>query len=147
MSLPPILSHSDFPSFSVRFSVVTQGYNVEAKSVGGGAGGAEAGVPRGCSARLRCAIPSHVREWVRVVAWVREPSSLYIYPSLHGGEYSEPAEKNIQRGSIPLPPRPLPSNGGRHSIRNGPPVCFGCPLFTTEWKIPCCVASGLVPWR
>ncbi|XP_046394996.1 Down syndrome cell adhesion molecule-like protein Dscam2 isoform X2 [Ischnura elegans] len=64
-------------------AVVTQGYSVEAEAVGSGGGG-EAGVPRGCSARLRCTVPSHVREWVRVVAWVREPSSLYIYPSLHG---------------------------------------------------------------
>lgn len=38
----------------------------------------------GCTAILRCVIPTFVKEHVRVVSWVQEPA-LFIYPSLQGG--------------------------------------------------------------
>lgn len=39
---------------------------------------------RGCTAILRCVVPTFVKELVRVVSWVQEPA-FYIYPSLQGG--------------------------------------------------------------
>lgn len=39
---------------------------------------------RGCTAVLRCVVPSFVKDLVRVVSWVQEPT-FYIYPSLQGG--------------------------------------------------------------
>lgn len=41
---------------------------------------------RGCTAILRCVVPSFVKELVRVVSWVQEPA-FFIYPSLQGGEF------------------------------------------------------------
>ena len=38
----------------------------------------------GCTAILRCVIPTFVKEHVRVVSWVQEPA-FFIYPSLQGG--------------------------------------------------------------
>lgn len=58
------------------FSVVTQGYTVRVEIV--------EGVSRGCTAILRCIVESHVKDLVRVVSWLQEPS-FHIYPSLQGG--------------------------------------------------------------
>lgn len=41
---------------------------------------------RGCTAILRCVVPSFVKELVRVVSWVQEPA-FFIYPSLQGGKF------------------------------------------------------------
>jgi len=60
------------------FAVVAQAYKVEVEVTGGAS--------RGCTAILRCIIPSYVKDLVRVVSWLHEPSS-YIYPSLQGGKY------------------------------------------------------------
>lgn len=55
--------------------VVAQAYKVDVEVLA---------ASRGCSAILRCVIPTFVKELVRVVSWVQEPS-FYIYPSLQGG--------------------------------------------------------------
>lgn len=57
------------------FVVVAQAYKVEVEVLG---------ASRGCTAILRCVVPTFVKELVRVVSWVQEPA-LYIYPSLQGG--------------------------------------------------------------
>lgn len=44
------------------------------------------GAARGCTAVLKCMIPSFVKDLVRIISWVQEPT-FYIYPSLHGGTY------------------------------------------------------------
>lgn len=59
------------------FTVVAQAYKVDVEVTGGAS--------RGCTAILRCIIPSYVKDLVRVVSWLHEPSS-YIYPSLQGGK-------------------------------------------------------------
>ncbi|XP_024945332.1 Down syndrome cell adhesion molecule-like protein Dscam2 isoform X13 [Cephus cinctus] len=60
-------------------AVVAQAYKVEVEVVGGAA--------RGCTAVLRCIVPRFVKDLVRVVSWLQEPS-FYIYPSLQGdGKY------------------------------------------------------------
>ncbi|XP_026827389.1 Down syndrome cell adhesion molecule-like protein Dscam2 isoform X4 [Ooceraea biroi] len=60
-------------------AVVAQAYKVDVEVTGGAS--------RGCTAILRCIIPSYVKDLVRVVSWLHEPSS-YIYPSLQGdGKY------------------------------------------------------------
>ncbi|XP_044016886.1 Down syndrome cell adhesion molecule-like protein Dscam2 isoform X3 [Aphidius gifuensis] len=56
-------------------AVVTQGYTVRVEIV--------EGVSRGCTAILRCIVESHVKDLVRVVSWLQEPS-FHIYPSLQG---------------------------------------------------------------
>jgi len=58
-------------------AVVAQAYKVDVEVTGGAS--------RGCTAILRCIIPSYVKDLVRVVSWLHEPSS-YIYPSLQGGK-------------------------------------------------------------
>ncbi|XP_025829144.1 Down syndrome cell adhesion molecule-like protein Dscam2 isoform X2 [Agrilus planipennis] len=55
-------------------AVVTQAYKVEVEALG---------AARGCTALLKCVVPSFVKEFVRVVSWIQEPS-FYIYPSLQG---------------------------------------------------------------
>lgn len=57
-------------------AVVAQAYKVDVEVLG---------ASRGCTAILRCVVPTFVKELVRVVSWVQEPA-LYIYPSLQGGE-------------------------------------------------------------
>lgn len=57
--------------------MVTQAFKVEIEVLG---------AARGCTAVLRCAVPSFVKDLVRVVSWVQEPT-FYIYPSLQGGKY------------------------------------------------------------
>jgi len=44
------------------------------------------GASRGCTAVLRCVVPSFVKDLIRVVSWVQEPS-FFIYPSLLGGKF------------------------------------------------------------
>lgn len=56
-------------------TVVAQAYKVDVEVLG---------ASRGCTAILRCVVPTFVKELVRVVSWVQEPA-LYIYPSLQGG--------------------------------------------------------------
>ncbi|XP_046465971.1 dscam family member AbsCAM isoform X1 [Neodiprion pinetum] len=56
-------------------AVVAQAYKVDVEVMGGAS--------RGCTAVLRCVIPSFVKDLVRVVSWLQEPS-FYIYPSLQG---------------------------------------------------------------
>lgn len=58
------------------FPVVAQEYKLEVEVLG---------ASRGCTAVLRCVVPSFVKELIRVVSWVQEPS-FYIYPSLQGGK-------------------------------------------------------------
>ncbi|XP_068083857.1 cell adhesion molecule Dscam2 [Anabrus simplex] len=55
-------------------AVVAQAYKVEVEVLG---------ASRGCTAVLRCVVPSFVKELVRVVSWVQEPG-FYVYPSLQG---------------------------------------------------------------
>jgi len=64
-------------SMCYMFAVVAQAYKVDVEVTGGAS--------RGCTAILRCIIPSYVKDLVRVVSWLHEPSS-YIYPSLQGGK-------------------------------------------------------------
>ncbi|XP_076388381.1 Down syndrome cell adhesion molecule 2 isoform X2 [Megachile rotundata] len=56
-------------------AVVAQAYKVDVEVIGGAS--------RGCTAVLRCVVPSFVKDLVRVVSWLQEPS-FYIYPSLQG---------------------------------------------------------------
>ncbi|KAJ8673979.1 hypothetical protein QAD02_005241 [Eretmocerus hayati] len=58
-------------------AVVAQAYKVEVEVIGAAS--------RGCTAVLRCVVPSFVRDLVKVVSWLQEPA-FYIYPSLQGGE-------------------------------------------------------------
>ncbi|XP_037907262.1 Down syndrome cell adhesion molecule-like protein Dscam2 isoform X9 [Hermetia illucens] len=55
-------------------AVVAQAYKVDVEVLG---------ASRGCTAILRCVVPTFVKELVRVVSWVQEPA-IYIYPSLQG---------------------------------------------------------------
>nr|CAD7393848.1 unnamed protein product [Timema cristinae] len=55
-------------------AVVAQAYKVEVEVLG---------ASRGCTAVLRCVVPSFVKELVRVVSWLQEPA-FYVYPSLQG---------------------------------------------------------------
>jgi hypothetical protein len=59
----------------MRFSVVAQSYKIDVEILS---------APRGCTAILRCVVPTFVKEYVRVVSWVQEPA-FFIYPSLQGG--------------------------------------------------------------
>lgn len=60
----------------ICFPVVTQAFKVEVEVLP---------AARGCTAVLRCVVPSFVKDLVRVVSWVQEPT-FYIYPSLQGGK-------------------------------------------------------------
>lgn len=62
---------------SLAGSVVAQAYKVDVEVLS---------ASRGCTAILRCVVPTFVKELVRVVSWVHEPA-IYIYPSLQGGKY------------------------------------------------------------
>ncbi|XP_043647320.1 Down syndrome cell adhesion molecule-like protein Dscam2 isoform X5 [Drosophila teissieri] len=55
-------------------AVVAQAYKVDVEVLS---------AARGCTAILRCVVPTFVKELVRVVSWVHEPA-IYIYPSLQG---------------------------------------------------------------
>lgn len=57
-------------------AVVAQAYKVDVEVLS---------ASRGCTAILRCVVPTFVKELVRVVSWVHEPA-IYIYPSLQGGK-------------------------------------------------------------
>lgn len=71
------LKYVDLCEILLLFAVVAQAYKVDVEVTGGAS--------RGCTAILRCIIPSYVKDLVRVVSWLHEPSS-YIYPSLQGGK-------------------------------------------------------------
>ncbi|XP_066139979.1 cell adhesion molecule Dscam2 isoform X2 [Euwallacea fornicatus] len=55
-------------------AVVTQSFKVEVEVVP---------AARGCTAVVKCKVPNFVRDLVRIISWVQEPS-FYIYPSLQG---------------------------------------------------------------
>lgn len=59
---------------------MTQSYTVDVEVV--------EGASRGCTAILRCLVPSHVKDLVKVVSWLQEPA-FHIYPSLQGGNLIE----------------------------------------------------------
>lgn len=59
------------------FPVVSQSYKVRVEV---------AAAARGCTAVLQCVIDRSVKDLVRVVAWVQDPS-FFIYPSLQGGKF------------------------------------------------------------
>lgn len=71
------LSFSTFFCFFFLPTVVAQAYKVDVEVLS---------ASRGCTAILRCVVPTFVKELVRVVSWVHEPA-IYIYPSLQGGKY------------------------------------------------------------
>lgn len=64
-----------YTSFS--FLVVTQAFKVDVEVQA---------AARGCTAVLKCVVPAFVKDLVRIIAWVQEPS-FYIYPSLQGGKF------------------------------------------------------------
>ncbi|XP_049818857.1 Down syndrome cell adhesion molecule-like protein Dscam2 isoform X3 [Aethina tumida] len=55
-------------------AVVTQAFKVDVEVIG---------AARGCTAVLKCVVPSFVKDLVRIISWVREPN-FFIYPSLQG---------------------------------------------------------------
>lgn len=57
-------------------SVVVQGYQLNVQVMP---------AVRGCTAVLRCEIPSFVKEWVKVVSWVQD-DSIYFYPKHQQGK-------------------------------------------------------------
>lgn len=73
-----IYADSTFYFFSIFCShlVVAQAYKVDVEVLP---------ASRGCTAILRCVIPTFVKELVRVVSWVQEPA-FFVYPSLQGGK-------------------------------------------------------------
>jgi hypothetical protein len=74
-----LLRRELLPSSSFFLStptVVAQSYKVDVETLA---------ASRGCTAILRCVVPSFVKELVRVVSWVQEPA-FFIYPSLQGGK-------------------------------------------------------------
>ncbi|KAK9752837.1 Immunoglobulin I-set domain [Popillia japonica] len=67
-------------STNEKIIVVTQTFKVQVEVLG---------AARGCTAILKCVVPSFVRELVRIISWVQEPS-FYIYPTLQGdGKYHQ----------------------------------------------------------
>ncbi|EEB16563.1 hypothetical protein Phum_PHUM427180 [Pediculus humanus corporis] len=64
--------------FSLWYLLVIQAYKVSIEVLS---------ASRGCTAILRCVVPSFVKEMVKVVSWVQDPST-YLYPKLQGdGKY------------------------------------------------------------
>ncbi|XP_060535010.1 cell adhesion molecule Dscam2 isoform X1 [Cylas formicarius] len=55
-------------------AVVTQSFKVDVEVIG---------AARGCTAVLKCMVPNFVKDLVRIISWVQEPS-FFIYPSLQG---------------------------------------------------------------
>ncbi|CAH0547661.1 unnamed protein product [Brassicogethes aeneus] len=55
-------------------AVVTQAFKVDIEVIG---------AARGCTAVLKCIVPSFVKDLVRIISWVQEPN-FFIYPSLQG---------------------------------------------------------------
>ncbi|XP_063920715.1 cell adhesion molecule Dscam2 isoform X4 [Zophobas morio] len=55
-------------------AVVTQAFRVDVEVIG---------APRGCSAVLKCIVPTFAKELVRIISWIQEPT-FFIYPSLQG---------------------------------------------------------------
>jgi hypothetical protein len=56
-------------------SVVTQAFRVDVEV---------SGAARGCTAVLKCIVPPFVKDLVRIISWIQEPT-FFIYPSLQGG--------------------------------------------------------------
>lgn len=65
-----------FLSFIIIFSVVTQTFDIKVEVLA---------AARGCTAVLKCVLPSFVKDYVRITSWIQEPS-FFIYPSLQGGK-------------------------------------------------------------
>ncbi|XP_057660096.1 cell adhesion molecule Dscam2 isoform X2 [Diorhabda carinulata] len=55
-------------------AVVTQTFRVDVEVIG---------AARGCTAVLKCIVPNFVKDLVRIISWVQEPT-FFIYPSLQG---------------------------------------------------------------
>ncbi|XP_048525936.1 Down syndrome cell adhesion molecule-like protein Dscam2 isoform X1 [Dendroctonus ponderosae] len=55
-------------------AVVTQSFKVEVEVIP---------AARGCTAVVKCKVPNFVKDLVRIISWVQEPS-FFIYPSLQG---------------------------------------------------------------
>ncbi|XP_072391711.1 cell adhesion molecule Dscam2 isoform X1 [Diabrotica undecimpunctata] len=55
-------------------AVVTQSFRVDVEVIG---------AARGCTAVLKCIVPNFVKDLVRIISWVQEPT-FFIYPSLQG---------------------------------------------------------------
>ncbi|XP_018569506.1 Down syndrome cell adhesion molecule-like protein Dscam2 [Anoplophora glabripennis] len=55
-------------------AVVTQAFKVDVEVIG---------AARGCTAVLKCIVPNFVKDLVRIISWVQEPT-FFIYPSLQG---------------------------------------------------------------
>ncbi|XP_050300550.1 cell adhesion molecule Dscam2 isoform X1 [Anthonomus grandis grandis] len=55
-------------------AVVTQSFKVEVEVIT---------AARGCTAVVKCKVPNFVKDLVRIISWVQEPS-FFIYPSLQG---------------------------------------------------------------
>lgn len=95
--------------FSPAISVVAQSYKVDVETLA---------ASRGCTAILRCVVPSFVKELVRVVSWVQEPA-FFIYPSLQGGECLHilvTSHRNILRHATK---KKLISDGKYHLLPSG----------------------------
>lgn len=88
-------------------SVVTQAFKVDVEVIG---------AARGCTAVLKCVVPSFVKDLVRIMSWVQEPSN-FIYASLQGGTLDA-----FQRNSSM--PRLLLSATSSASLK--PPTGFHC---------------------
>lgn len=58
-------------------AVVTQAFKVEVEVIP---------AARGCTAVVKCKVPNFVKDLVRIISWVQEPS-FFIYPSLQGGKF------------------------------------------------------------
>ncbi|KOX76715.1 Down syndrome cell adhesion molecule-like protein Dscam2 [Melipona quadrifasciata] len=72
-------------------AVVAQAYKVDVEVIGGAS--------RGCTAVLRCVVPSFVKDLVRVVSWLQEPS-FYIYPSFQGAGDGNKSPRDIPRAQM-----------------------------------------------
>ncbi|XP_068892723.1 cell adhesion molecule Dscam2 isoform X6 [Tenebrio molitor] len=55
-------------------AVVTQAFRVDVEV---------SGAARGCTAVLKCIVPPFVKDLVRIISWIQEPT-FFIYPSLQG---------------------------------------------------------------
>ena len=70
--------------------VVAQAYKVEVEVLG---------ASRGCTAVLRCVVPSFVKDLIRVMSWVQEPS-FYVYPLLQGGKPGHQTPLDVLRADV-----------------------------------------------
>lgn len=70
--------------------MVAQAYKVEVEVLG---------ASRGCTAVLRCVVPSFVKDLIRVMSWVQEPS-FYVYPLLQGGKPGHQTPLDVLRAYV-----------------------------------------------